>query len=155
MQRMLIVLGICLTLILLWSCQKNKPEPQLADTLRQTNTAIADSTLEGAILLYQKAVTTSEQARAVELLRQQSYRNEAAAQYYLGAASFKGIGIVQSNMEAYVWWTISAGNGNAEAKKKIANAKAIFSQDDFAEINNRANDWFEKYKDRDFKTGKI
>ena len=155
MQRILIILGICLTLFLLSGCQKSKPEPQTVDTVPPTNPAFADSTVEGAIQLYQKAVTAAEQERAVELLRQQSYRDEAAAQYYMGDASFKGRGIVQSNMEAYVWWTISAGNGNAEAKKKIADAKEIFSKDDFNEINNRANDWFEKYKDRDFKTGKI
>lgn len=114
--------------------------------------ALPDSvyTLPEVVQLKDKATTTDELSKATELLRMHSYRNNPEAQYKLGEAYFTGQGVEQSNVEAYFWWTVSARYGFAPARQRIKDAHTLLSKTELQDIQNRTNDWVEKYKDRSY-----
>ncbi len=112
--------------------------------------AASITTLKDAIVYYKTAKAPTDLAQAVAIFQKNSYSNDAVAQYYLGDAHLRGIAVEGSELEAYVWWTISARNGNQMAKQKLVGIQKLFNKTDLQEIENRANDWVEKYKNFEY-----
>lgn len=46
--------------------------------------------------------------------------NHTQAQYYLGTMYFKGQGVSQDNVQAYIWATIATANGKGLSRKRAA-----------------------------------
>ncbi|MBW6514507.1 MAG: hypothetical protein K0B87_07110 [Candidatus Syntrophosphaera sp.] len=136
-------LSVCLILFALSGCKRNKPEAQERQPISETPDAMEIVTLQDAVNAYEAGAKGTELDKAVALFRQQSYGNDPQAQYYLGRAHYDGRGVQQSRLEAYYWWTVSARNGYLDAMNASENAGEVFNVDDQAEIENRANDWFE------------
>lgn len=152
----------CLAILLLgiWGCKTKQNQSGTVDSL---SVPIAENlpagedmaplpttvtTLKEAVALFEKAKIKSDIDIAVEKLRMYSYRNQGEAQFYLGKAYLEGKGVDKSQLEAYYWFTIAARNEYIPAKQKISTIHQHFSKSDLFEISNRADDWFEKYKDR-------
>ncbi len=149
MHKQIAILIACLALVCVIGCKQEKPEPAAQDSLEAKPAALVDSTLQSVIRVFETSQAEADLAMAVSILRDYAYRNNPEAQFHCGQASWLGRGIEQSEMEAYVWWTIAAGYGYAPAQEKIQGLKNRLPKEDYDEVNNRANDWFEKYRQLD------
>ena len=148
--------------LLLAGCKARQgAEPMRADSLASVAAdsvvtvtapvhAASITTLKEAVVYYKTAKAPTDLAQAVAIFQKNSYANDAVAQYYLGDAHLRGIAVEGSELEAYVWWTISARNGNQMAKQKLVGIQKLFSKTDLQEIDNRANDWVEKYRNFEY-----
>ncbi len=149
MHKRIAVIVACLALACAIGCKKEAPEPAFQDSLEAKPAALVDSTLQSVIRVFETSQAEADLAMAVGILRTYAYRNNPEAQFHCGQASWLGRGIEQSAMEAYVWWAIASGYGYAPAQEKIRGLENRLSKEDFDEVNNRANDWFEKYRHLD------
>ncbi|MFO8145224.1 MAG: hypothetical protein R6T89_05815 [Candidatus Syntrophosphaera sp.] len=143
------ILMILLVLAIFTGCKKDRPEPQASQQSQMEQSGPEDSlpekigTLQDAMEAYDAGVTGERLEQAIAIFRQNAYGNDPQAQYYLGKAHHAGLGVTQSRLEAYYWWTVSARNGYLDAQDAVEDAQDKFSEEDLAEINNRANDWQE------------
>ncbi len=134
-------------LLLAFGCKREAPRmpPPAEDQATQTASA-KHTTLEGAIQLYENSSNPLDAEECVKIFNAYAYSNDPEAQYYLGLARAEGKGADQSDLEAYVWWTIAARQHHLNSMNRIENVQARFTEDELAEINNRANDWEEKIR---------
>ena len=159
-MRKVLIASLAILLLGIWGCKTKQNQPEIVDSLSvpvSENLPAGEdmaplpttvTTLEEAVALFEKAKIKSDIDIAVEKLRMYSYRNQGEAQFNLGKAYLEGKGVEKSQLEAYYWFTIAARNEYIPAKQKISTIHQHFSKSDLFEISNRADDWFEKYKDR-------
>lgn len=159
-MRKVLIASLAILVLAIMGCKTKQNQPEIVDSLSvpvSENLPAGEdmaplpttvTTLEEAVALFEKARIKSDIDIAVEKLRMYSYRNQGEAQFYLGKAYLEGKGVDKSQLEAYYWFTIAARNDYVPAKQKISTIHQHFSKSDLFEISNRADDWFEKYKDR-------
>ena len=133
-------------LILTAACKAKDQAPQSRDSLaREEQPAMpptpALSDLDEAVRLYTNAASPTDNDTAVKVFYKFAYLNDPQGQYYLGLARWDGKGAEQSDLEAYVWWTIAARQQHQESINRIKDVKSRFTQEWQEEITNRANDW--------------
>ncbi len=133
----------CLILAALPGCKGKNPPPQKAPDTRVPETPINrnPSTLEEAIWLYDSSSSATDHEAAVKVFYKYAYSNDPEGQYRLGLARWEGKGSEQSDLEAYVWWTIAARQHHLESMNRIEDVATRFDQEWLDEITNRANDW--------------
>jgi len=138
----------CLILAAAAGCKKKSPKIKDKPAIIEEEKTISHdpSNLEEAIQLYENPSSSRDLETAVNTLYQYAYGNDPEAQYYLGLARWEGNGSQQSDLEAYVWWTIAARQHHLEAMNRIEDAEALFTREELDEIANRANDWEEKVR---------
>lgn len=59
-------------------------------------------------------------------------QGDASGQFNLGVMYANGDGVPQSNMKAYVWWSVSAAQGHEKAKGNRDIVAAELTPDDFS-----------------------
>ncbi len=72
--------------------------------------------------LYARGVTAAERADfpiAIRLWRHVAEEGHVKAQYNLGVAYARGIGVPQDSAEALKWWGLAAKQGHLEARRLI------------------------------------
>lgn len=104
------------------------------------------SELDEAVRLYSASTSFRDQEKAVQVFYKYAYSNDPEGQYQLGLARWEGKGSQQSDLEAYVWWTIAAQQHHLEAMNRIEDVATRFDQEWLDEITNRANDWKERVR---------
>jgi TPR repeat protein len=65
--------------------------------------------------------------------RKAAEQNFAQAQYDLGLCYANGEGVAKNHVEAYKWWTLSANQTNADAKKYLSVLEGSMSPDQIRE----------------------
>lgn len=142
-----LLVTLCLSLLLAFGCKREAPKmPPPAETESPQEASTIPSSLEEAIYLYENPSSPRDAEESVKVFSAQAYSNDPEAQYYLGLARHEGKGAGKSDLEAYVWWTIAARQYHLRSMDRIENIKDLFSEEDLAEIKNRANDWEEKIR---------
>ncbi|MCB5271278.1 MAG: hypothetical protein LHW56_05485 [Candidatus Cloacimonetes bacterium] len=142
-----LLVTLSLLLLLAFGCRREAPKmppPEDAESPQEAFTI--PSSLEEAIYLYENPSSPRDAQESVKVFNAQAYSNDPEAQYYLGLARHEGKGAGQSDLEAYVWWTIAARQYHLKSMDRIENIKELFGEADLAEIINRANDWEEKVR---------
>lgn len=134
-------------LLLSFGCKREPRKSPPATEAESPQTASPKPTnLKEAIQLYENSSQPLDAQEAVKIFNRQAYSNDPEAQYYLGLARFEGKGAEQSDLEAYVWWTIAARQYHLKSMDRIENMHELFGKEDLAEIDNRAKDWAEKVR---------
>jgi TPR repeat protein len=142
-----LLVTLCLLLLLAFGCKREAPRmPPPAETESPEVPSTTPSSLEEAIYLYENPSSPGDVKESVKVFNTQAYSNDPEAQYYLGLARHEGKGADQSDLEAYVWWTIAARQYHLRSMDRIENIKDLFGEEDLAEIKNRADDWEEKVR---------
>lgn len=147
------LLSLLLAVVLAFAaaCKDKDQAPPPRDSLPRNEQqakppAPALSELEAAVRLYTSSSSPQDHDKAVKVFYKYAYGNDPEGQYYLGLARWDGKGSEQSDLEAYVWWTIAARQHHLEAMNRIEDVETRFTQEWLDEINNRANDWQEKVR---------
>lgn len=142
-----LLVTLCLLLLLAFGCKREAPRmPPPAEAESPQAVSTIPSNLEEAIYLYENPSSPGDAQESVKVFNAQAYSNDPEAQYYLGLARHEGKGADQSDLEAYVWWTIAARQYHLKSMDRIENVKELFDEADLAEIKNRADDWEEKVR---------
>lgn len=145
MRKIPLFVTLCLLLMFAFGCQPKEAESP-APPAEKVSIPVKPTTLETAIQLYENTSNPQEAKDAVEVFNTYAYRNDPEGQYYLGLARLEGKGAQQSDLQAYVWFTIAARQHHLQAMDKLENVEELFGKDDLAEITNQANDWDEKVR---------
>jgi len=148
LRKSIILLLIALgTLLLSFGCKcKVQKSPPAVEAEAPQAASAKPQSLKEAIQLYETSFHPLDAEESVRVFYSNAYGNDPEAQYYLGLARWEGRGAEQSELEAYVWWTIAARQYHLDSMNRIENVKEIFSREDLAEIDNRAKDWAEKVR---------
>ncbi|WP_207063486.1 tetratricopeptide repeat protein [Motiliproteus sp. SC1-56] len=86
--------------------------------------------------------------QAVRLYRAAAERGHALAQNALGVMYAMGKGVEPNDIEAYAWFTVSALQGNPEAKENADRARELLSNQRRASAELIARQYFENYVGR-------
>ena len=70
---------------------------------------------------------------ALKLYRKAAEQNSAQAQYDLGLCYANGEGVTKNYVEAYKWWTLSANQNNAPARKYLSILQDRMSREQIAD----------------------
>jgi len=68
-------------------------------------------------------------------------QGDPSAQFLLGGMYQDGAGIPPDAPQAYLWWTLAAGQGHLEATQFLARLRAEMTDDDLAQAAELLNDW--------------
>lgn len=148
LRKSIILLLIALFCLLLpFGCKRKvRKGPPAVETEVPLAASAKPSNLKEAIYLYENSAQPLDAEEAVIVFYSNAYGNDPEAQYYLGLARSEGRGAEQSDLEAYVWWTIAARQYHLKSMDRIENVQELFGKEDLAEIDNRAKDWAEKVR---------
>ncbi len=144
----LLIVAILIPLLALAGCKVRKTAEQKPQPRKEEAKPVPrePSTLEDAIRLYDNSSSARDADAAVKVFYKYAYSNDPEGQYRLGLARWEGKGSEQSDLEAYVWWTIAAQQHHLEAMNRIEDVATRFDQEWLDEITNRANDWKERVR---------
>ena len=83
---------------------------------------------------------------AVKEFRLLAEQGHAQAQLNLGIMSSQGLGVPKDYVQAYVWYTLAAGQGDDLAEKFKDRLKESMTLDQLAEAQRLAREWLPKGK---------
>jgi TPR repeat protein len=97
--------------------------PEERQTRAEAQKGDAEAQMMLGIYLYNKGMRGSQPdaTEAIEWLNKAARQNNAAAEFYLGAAFNTGTGTAQSKTEAIKWWHKAAEDGNLDAQATLGN----------------------------------
>jgi uncharacterized protein len=82
-----------------------------------------------------------DRAQGAKWLRRAADQGEAAAQTFLGILYWKGDGVPQDYVLAYMWLNLSAAQGNKDAAELRDKAAKLMTQAQIAEAQKLAREW--------------
>ncbi len=80
-------------------------------------------------------------AKAIKLITKSAEQGYVGGQYSLGAMYYFGRGIPQNYVQAYMWWCLSAAQGDKEAMKSRDRLAKEMTADQITEAQKLASEW--------------
>jgi peptidoglycan hydrolase-like protein with peptidoglycan-binding domain len=87
------------------------------------------------------AFNAGDYTRAFQEFRQSAYANNSLAQYMMGRLYAEGRGVGEDKLAAYMWFDLSASNGNSRAIAARDAVAAEMEADEIDEAQQMAADW--------------
>ena len=95
------------------------------------------------------AVVGTAQHESIEDLRANAEQGNARAQFGLGVMYANGRGVPQDDVQAYIWFSLSASRSSGEARDRAANNRdrvyETLTFDERAEAQRLAREWDEAH----------
>lgn len=86
-------------------------------------------------------ISTEDENQAAAWFQKAAEQGHAGAQWNMGFFCSHGLGVVEDNVEAHKWWSLSLENGNAKAGQSIETVETLLTREQIAEAKHRASEW--------------